>query len=108
LQRTTDRKGPRKTNIRWRLNTHNAKAQVGGKQSWMSMPLSGLYQADDPFGRPWFMVHEMLHTFGYGHGGPMTTQTNIGRQELGLTRWWIPRHLYNAKDVQVTQQRQTP
>ena len=102
LTRTTGRKGPQRINVRWRLNTHNAQARVGGKTSWMSMPLNGLYGATDPFGRPWFMVHEMLHTFGYNHGKPMTEQVKIGNYELGLTRWEIPWRLYNAKDVEVT------
>ncbi|QDU77941.1 hypothetical protein Pan97_50200 [Bremerella volcania] len=102
LKVTTGRKGPNTTQIRWRLNTHNAKAQVGGKQSWMSMPLNGLYEAVDPFGRPWFMVHEMLHTFNYNHGKPMTEQVNIGRKELGLTRWRIPEDLYHSEDVHIS------
>lgn len=102
LKMTTGRKGPNLTKIRWRLNTHNAKAQVGGKQSWMSMPLTGLYEAVDPFGRPWFMVHEMLHTFNYNHGKPMTEQVNIGRHELDLTRWQIPEDLYHSNDVHIS------
>ncbi|QEG42065.1 hypothetical protein [Roseimaritima ulvae] len=102
LRRNTGRKGPRKTDLRWRLNTHNAKAKVGGKTSWMSMPLKGLYEAGDPFGHPWFMVHEMLHTFGYNHGSSMTKQVNMGRRELALTRWQIPWQLYNARDVEIS------
>lgn len=67
----------------------------------MSMPLNGLYGASDPFARPWFMVHEMLHTFGYNHGKAMNEQVDLGNRELGLTRWEIPWRLYNAKDVRI-------
>lgn len=101
LKRTTGRAGPKQTSIRWRLNTHNAKAQVGGNNPWMSMPLAGLYDAVDPNGHPWFMVHEMLHTFGFNHGKTMSQHQSLGNAEMSLTRWEIPWKLYNAKDVSV-------
>lgn len=87
LQKVTGRAGPERINLQWRNNTHNAKAQVGGKDSWMSMPFEGLRQAVNPFRNPWFMTHEMAHTFGYHHGKEMDGRVNAADREIERRRW---------------------
>lgn len=81
------RGGPKHTEIRWRLNTHNAKAIVGGRHPWMSMPWRGLIQAEDPYKRPWFMTHEMVHTFGYHHGEEMDRVISLCNKSTNAARW---------------------
>ena len=94
LRENTGRKGPWKTVIFWRLNTHNAKAQVGGSNPWMSMPFQGLRSASKPIGSKTFMIHEMLHTFGYNHGTKMNVEEGRGRAALRRLQWRIPHELY--------------
>ncbi len=86
-RKATGRGGPRKTDIRWRLNTHNASAQVGGEWTYMSMPFHGLRSAEDPFGNPWFMTHEAGHTFGYHHGQEMDDAVRRADQLNDRRRW---------------------
>ena len=86
-QKRTGRNGPKQIDIRWRANTHNAKARVGGRYSWMSMPFRGLERATDPFRKPWFMVHEMIHTFGYHHGPKMTQLIDESGKLIGQAKW---------------------
>ena len=90
MRTATSRKGPRKTWVMWRLNTHNAKAQVGGRNPWMSMPFKGLRGAKSPEGTPWFLLHEMAHTFGYNHGKKMNAAIGASRRQRGFNRWEVP------------------
>ena len=84
---TSGRKGPRWTTVGWRQNTHNAKAQVGGETPWMSMPFQGLREAVNPYQNPWFMTHEMGHTFGYNHGAEMDAAIARTEAECERRRW---------------------
>jgi hypothetical protein len=81
------RNGPRLTSVGWRRNTHNAKAQVGGDTPWMSMPFKGLREAEGPYDFPWFLVHEMGHTFGYHHGAEMEAGEQAVHELNDRERW---------------------
>lgn len=79
----TGRRGPASFKVEWRSNGDNAKSIVGswsGGQHdiWMSFPWWTFESFWDPFHEPWFgnhdpyVCHEMLHTWGYQHGGEMS------------------------------------
>jgi hypothetical protein len=84
---TCGRNGPRWTTVGWRQNTHNAKAQVGGDTPWISIPFQGLREAMGPYQNPWFMTHEMGHTFGYHHGAEMDAAIAAAEAECERRRW---------------------
>jgi hypothetical protein len=86
-RQVSGRKGPRLVGVGWRLNTHNAKAQVGGQTPWMSMPFKGLHEADGPYAYPWFMIHELGHTFGYHHGPQMEAAERAVHELNDRARW---------------------
>ena len=98
-QKVTSKKGPVSTEVRWRLNTNGARARLGGKNSWMSLPFRGITIANTPFDRPKHSVHEMGHTFGYNHGKEMTARVNDVRREIYFTPWLEPIELYDSSDV---------
>ncbi len=98
MRQATSRRGPNKTEVRWRLNTHNAKAQVGGWNSWMSMPFKGLRGSKSTDDNPWFMFHEMAHTFGYNHGSKMDQAMASSKAQKKIDRWKIPRDFETGLD----------
>ena len=87
LMKKTGRDGPKQIVVRWRTNTHKAKARVGGKNAWVSMPFEGLRKAGDPYTGPWFLIHELLHNFGYHHGEEMRRLKEEGDFVLTGARW---------------------
>ena len=86
-RQVSGRKGPRLVSVGWRMNTHNAKAQVGGGTPWMSMPFRGLHEAETDHRYPWFMIHEMGHTFGYNHGTNMDAAVGTVERLNDRERW---------------------
>lgn len=94
LRAVTGRPGPASIKVDWRNNTHNAKAIIGrasggGKDIWCSLPFQGYERNEDPFNEPWFMGHELLHTFGYGHGDEMTQLQKRVEFEFSRFRWYM-------------------
>jgi hypothetical protein len=90
LREITQRPGPRTFNIDWRHNTHNARASIGGEDwVWCSLPFRGYEENHDPFSHPWFMIHEMLHNFGYHHGDEMGRLQNEGQFLFEVYRWHL-------------------
>jgi hypothetical protein len=88
----TGRPGPASINIDWRMNTHNAKAIIGGAKGggqwlWMSLPFRGYEDNHDPFPEPWFVGHEMLHTFGYNHGDEMARMQRTVEANFADHKW---------------------
>ncbi|MEA2711050.1 MAG: hypothetical protein QOF78_3651 [Phycisphaerales bacterium] len=88
----TGRPGPASINIDWRANTHNAKSIVGGAKGgghwlWMSLPFRGYEDNHDPFSEPWFVGHEMLHTFGYHHGDEMSRLQKLVEANFADHKW---------------------
>lgn len=83
----TGRGGPEQIDVRWRTNTHNAKARVGGKHAWISLPFEGLRKAGDPYTGPWFLIHELIHNFGYHHGEEMERLKDESDFVLTGSRW---------------------
>lgn len=94
LRAVTGRPGPASFKLDWRNNTHNAKAIVGGasgggKDIWCSLPFRGYEQNDDPFSEPWFLGHELLHTFGYHHGDEMSHLQKLAEFQFRRYRWYV-------------------
>lgn len=94
LRAVTGRPGPASFRLDWRNNTHNAKAIVagaegGGKDIWCSLPFRGYENNHDPFNEPWFLGHELLHTFGYHHGNEMTQLQKIAEFQFARYRWHV-------------------
>ncbi len=93
----TGRRGPASINVNWRKNTNNAKAMIGKQKGgqnrvWCSLPFRGYEKSDSPFNVPQFVVHEMLHTFGYNHGDEMRHLQQLVKSECSHYRWYIVDH----------------
>lgn len=90
----TGRPGPNFTRVDWRHNSHDARALIGraeGGQTdlWMSMPFVGYENCMNPYEETVFMKHEMLHTFGYGHGEEMDRMEQLAGVHYRLYRWYL-------------------
>lgn len=85
----TESKGPKLTEIYWRLNTHSSNAGKGEDNPFMSMPFDGLRQDSSPYEMPWFTERMMLLTFGYQHGERMD-QLSEECLQMFVQSPWLP------------------
>ena len=63
-----------------------------GGNAYIMMPFSGLKSSFNYYDSPWALAHEMLHTFGYGHGDKMNRMSNLVERRFDQYRWFMADH----------------
>jgi hypothetical protein len=71
---------------------HNTGGVAWGGGGGITMPFYELCDSFDHYAEPWAIVHEMLHTFGYGHDERMDRGTKAVSQRLDWFRWYMADH----------------
>lgn len=74
--------------VRW----HNTSGTAWGGGHGITMPFRELADSFDHYESPWALTHEILHTFGYGHGERMKRATRAVEQKLRWFRWYMADH----------------
>jgi hypothetical protein len=74
------------------VSWHNTGGVAWGGGGGITMPFYELCDSFDHYAEPWALVHEMLHTFGYGHDERMNRGTAAVSQRLEWFRWYMADH----------------
>jgi hypothetical protein len=88
-----NKRSKHRVEVRWHAMNGTAwGCGPSGNNAYIMMPFSGLKDSFNFYDSPWALAHEMLHTFGYGHGTEMNRMSSLVEKRFDQYRWYMADH----------------